>query len=137
MHKTNFLDKKAQVPNFLLSLNTKTQDTSKSLPKSASPLVPMCHQHLCKGRHMTGLAESSSCLDSHKYEQSVRGLNGNSEGEEGGELKETVIQSVPSHPTGLSVSNRNHPSLSRCLVARYPPSHKANNKVIMFFLTHS
>lgn len=47
----------------------------------------MCHKHLCKE---TDDRESNSCLDSHKYEQSVAGLNGNSQGEEGGQLKETV-----------------------------------------------
>lgn len=42
------------------------------------PLISMCHQHLCRERHMSGTAGSSSCPDSRKHERWATGLNGSS-----------------------------------------------------------
>ena len=67
------------------------------------PLVCMCHPHLCTERQTTGVSEGNSCPDSHKYEQSVTGLNGNSQG--GGRRdKESYSPSVKHRITPHSVA---------------------------------
>ena len=67
------------------------------------PLVCMCHPHLCTERQTTGVSEGNSCPDSHKYEQSVTGLNGNSQGG-GSRDKESYSPSVKHRITPHSVA---------------------------------
>lgn len=86
MHETNFVHIRAQAANFLHS--------HRIIINHYLPLVSMCHPHLCTERQMTGVSEGNSCPDSHKYEQSVTGLNGNSQG--GGSRDKRVTQSVGS-----------------------------------------